>query len=761
MKMRTKAFVGLGLIVALTLFFGMGATRLETKNNQDSELPDSDEIVKTNDLLEEVFGEKDIIMVGLRVPEGDVYTPATMEKALAIIEELKLIDGVLPDEILSLPTFNNITAEAWGLQVGEYITKDQAGDPAYLAQVKAAVKGDPLLEDVLVSANGQLLNIIANIAEGYSEEQVHAALVDMKTRYEGPEQILLAGDPVQQKEIDLGIKEDLGLLLPLALVLILAGFWLCFRSFYGVLLPFLVVVLSIVWTMGAMGWLGLPVTVVSSVVPILMIAVSSSYGIHVLFKYYEERAHHHAEASVKNMLKRIAPAILMTGFTSSVSALTLIVFKVTSIRDFGIISAVGIVNIVIISLVLLPSLLTLFPSRPTGKGQSSDFLARLMSGLTRVSVYNKRAVLAGFVGLIALSVVGLYKLEIGNDFIKFFPEEHTLRTTFDTYNAELGGARYIDIMFDTGEPDGLKNPELLRQMVAFEQYGQSLSGVGYVTSFTDVIKKINQELHGGDEAYYEIPATSQEIAQYLLLYAVSGSSGTFEQLVDQDYQRAKIRMMLTTSEQNTHTYIYESLKAYNQEQLSPQVTVAYGGEVMFWLSQIKYIVMGKLQNILLSIVIIMTFCVIVFRSFKYGVISAIPMIGSSLMTFGLMGFLGIRLEIGTAVITAIGIGIGIDFAIHYLMRYRQELAAGKSEGMAAEVTMNTAGRAILYDVFSNLIGFMVFVFSGFLPIQNFGWLISFTMITVAIGTLVLFPALLSFSTSAKTSKKTAPMVAQA
>ncbi|UII26523.1 MMPL family transporter [Fulvivirga maritima] len=745
MKAKQLALLGVALIALCTIFFGIGATKLETKNSQDSELPKSDEIVRTNDLLEEVFGENDIIMVGLRVSEGDVYTPETMTKAVGIIDKVKKIKGVLPDEIISLPTFNNITNEDWGLQVGEFINHEQATDAQYLKNVQKEVENNPLLKGILVSEDGKLLNIIANIAEGYSEEEVYNDLMQIKAEYEGPETILFAGDPVQQKEIDLGIKEDLGILLPIALILILIGFWLCFRSAYGVIMPFIVVLLSIIWTMGAMGWVGLPITVVSSVVPILIIAISSSYGIHVLFKYYEKRLHHTNEEAVKLTVKQIASPLIMTGFTSAVSAITLVVFKVTSVREFGIISAIGVVNIVIISLVLLPSLLTLLPAKVKASKNKPDFLTFLLEMLAKYSMDNKKLIIACFLGLLAISLVGMTKLEIGNDFIKYFPKEHRLRKTFDVYNEQLGGARYIDIMFDGGEPDALKNPDYLKQMVAFEEYAESLKGVGYVTSFTDVIKKINKELHHGDEEYEKIPDSSQEIAQYLLLYSVSGSSGNFEQLVDQDYQRAKIRMMLTTSEQNVHTNIYNAIKSYGASHLSPEIAIAYGGEVMFWLAQIKYIVKGKIENIALSIAIIMVFCIVLFRSFKYGLISAIPMIGSSIMTFGLMGFLGIRLEISTAVITAIGIGIGIDFAIHYLARFRQEIEQGASSTSASEVTMKTSGRAILYDVFSNIIGFIVFIFSGFIPVQNFGWLICFTMLTVSVSTLVLFPALLTFA----------------
>lgn len=742
-QITNMPYLTLGLIILLTAFFAFGTTKLYTQNNQDSELPESDEIVRTNKELEEVFGEKDIIMVSLLVKEGTIYNPQTMGKVLQIVEELKQIEGVIPDEILSLPTFNHIEGVEWGLEVGEYIDKQKATDPAFLSKVEKDVKSNSLINGILVSKKGDFLNIIANISEGYKEEVVFAKLEAIKARYEGPEQIFLAGDPVSQKEIDIGIKEDLGILLPLALVIMLLGFWICFRSLYGVLLPATVVILSIVWTMGTMGWLGLPVTVISSVVPILMIAVSSSYGIHVMYRYYEERSHSEGRAAVAGMLNHIGPAILMTGFTSSVSALTLIVFKVSSIRDFGIIAGIGIIHIVVISLLLIPAILSIRPPKTLlANTEKKGLMDRFLSKLAKLSIQSKPAILTVSFIVILVATYGLTQIKIGNDFIKYFPDDHRLRQTFDIYNDKLGGVRYIDIMFNGGSQDALKDPENLQDIENFKVYAESLDGVGYVTSFTDVIKRINKEVHAGNPAFEVIPSSSNEIAQYLLLFSMSGSSGDIDELVDEDFQRAKIRMMLTTSEQDDHTAIYNNLKNYAANEFKEGASLSFGGDVMFWLSQIKYIVKGKIENIILAIVIITIFCMAVFRSFRYGLLSAVPMIFSSIVTFGLMGLLGIRLEIGTSVITAMGIGIGIDFAIHFIMRYRQELQKQNSEEEAIHITMATAGKAIFFDVFSNIIGFMVFVFSGFLPVQNFGWLISFTMITVAFGSVLLMPALI-------------------
>ena len=235
------------------------------------------------------------------------------------------------------------------------------------------------------------------------------------------------------------------------------------------------------------------------------------------------------------------------------------------------------------------------------------------------------------------------------------------------------------------------------------------------------------------------------VAQYLLLYSMSGDPGDFSDLVDYNYQRAKMRIMLKTTEQDHHKALYVNIRNYVDQNFPKDVKVEFGGDVMFWLAQVNYIVAGKIQNIVLAIIIVMLFCMLVFRSVIGGMLSVIPLAISSILTFGLMGFLGIRLETGTAIITAIGIGIGVDFAIHYILRMREECVKGLNLEEATRATLLTSGKAIIFDVISNIIGFIIFIFSGFIPLQNFGWLISFTMVTVAVGSLLVFPALFSLT----------------
>lgn len=299
----------------------------------------------------------------------------------------------------------------------------------------------------------------------------------------------------------------------------------------------------------------------------------------------------------------------------------------------------------------------------------------------------------------------------------------------------------LDVVISGTETDAIKNPELLTKIADFQEYAENIEGIGTTFSIADIIKRMNKELNDGSEAYNSIPGSQNLVSEYLFLYTISGSPEDVEDLVDYDYQSAKIRMMLNTSEQDAHMRIYNQLKAYVGDNFEQGTNIEFGGDIMFWLAQIKYIVNGKIQNIILSILFVLILCIFVFRSLSVGFYSIIPLTVSSLMTFGFMGFVNIRLDIATAVITAIGIGIGVDFAIHYISRFREVMKSTGNKYQATMYTMKNTGKAIVFDVISNIIGFSVFVFSGFMPVRYFGWLISLTMLTMVLSTLFIFPAI--------------------
>jgi predicted RND superfamily exporter protein/outer membrane lipoprotein-sorting protein len=728
-------------VLLATVFVGSGVRFLETLNNQDSELPKSDPIVRTNDRLKEVFGDKADLLIGIEAE--DVFSPGTLRKVIELSEQLKGVEGVIEDEIVSLSAVNNIEGSEWGLEVGPVI-EDAPETADAIARLKAAVQGNALLNGKLVSTDGTLTVIQANVEQGHNQERTHAQVFALVEKFRGPERIHVAGDAVQPQEVDQGIQNDLHVLLPIVLALTLIGFYLCFRTWRGVWLPFSLVVLSVLWTMGLTGHVGLPVTVVSSAVPILMVAISSSYGIHVLHHYYE--AIRQGEPSpVRAALEKVAPAIAMVGLVSAIGSASLLTFPVTSIREFGLITTMGVLAAAAVCLTYTPAVLALLKRQETRAVESTWGDDRL-GGIARFAVRHRKAVLAGASVIFIVSLVGISRIEIGTDIVRYFPQEHRLRGAFDAFNARLGGARRVDVMVEGAEADAVKDPELLRAIQRFQEYAASLPGVGTTSSFADIIRRIHQEMNGGDPAYHVIPESRALIAQYLLLYSISGDPSDFAEVVDYDYQRTKIRIMLTTSQQKDHRRLYDALQAYAATEMGPGVRLEFGGDVMFWLAQIHHIAIGKVYNILTGIAFVLLFCGLTFRSVTAGFFSIVPLVVSTTLTFGLMGFVGIRLESATAIITSVAVGVGVDFALHYLINFRQEFGrrseSADIEQVATRVFMS-GGKPILFDMVANILGFSVLMFSGFLPIRYFGWLISLTMLTVGIATLLLMPALIA------------------
>jgi hydrophobe/amphiphile efflux-3 (HAE3) family protein len=733
------------VLILLTFIFVKGVSMLEMGNTQESELPEDNELVRTKKNIEEVFGKKDIILIGIE--SDNIFTAQTLAKIKEIEESLTEIEGVIPDETVSILSVNNIIGDSEGVEVGRYI-QEIPTNIQELNRLRDYAVNNPLMVDRIISKDARFSAIVANIEDGYSEEFVYSKISEIIEKYNTPEYIFISGDPIQQKEIDMGIQGDMGLLLPIALILLIIAYFYSFRTILGVLLPSGIVLLSIIWTMGIIPYLGYKITVVSSIIPILMLVISSSYGIHIMQKFYDEykRRGDNIDEIRKKVIVSMLNPFMLTCLTSALGMITLLIFKVKSIKEFGVVISLGSIFTYVITIALFSAVMYFLRNKrlKVSLASRNRLLNHFLLIMTNFSLKKQKTILFLGVLMLGISIYGIFNVRIGNDFIEYFPKNHRLTVAYEKFNNNLGGADYIDVMFDGRTADAVKAPDLLNKIDAFLKYAnERYSYVGNSFSVVDIVKRMNKELHDGYAIYDKIPDNQEEVAQYLLLYSMSGNPGDFNSIIDYDYQRTKVRIMLTSSEQDNHREIYNGLTEYAKNNFENTVNVEFGGGAVFWLAQIDYIVTGKIQNIICAVLIVLLICTIAFRSFKYGVVSIVPLTLSSLFTFGIMGLTGMRLETATALITSIGIGIGIDFAIHYISALKRETKKGYNFPDAVSNTMQSTGRAITLDVLTTILGFLVFTFSGFIPIQHFGWLITLTMIGACLSSLIMFPAIIN------------------
>jgi predicted RND superfamily exporter protein len=502
------------------------------------------------------------------------------------------------------------------------------------------------------------------------------------------------------------------------------------------------VVLSIAFALGAMGHMGLPQTAVSSALPLLLVTIASSYAIHVLIYYYHEDASN--PDRVETALAKVLPSLFLVGLTSSLGAATLIVFNILMIKEFAIASMIGIMGAWFINVTVTPALLQLTRGfkdrRDTAGTDENSWLERLLLKITRFSATRYKMVVFSYAFITVLACASITQLKTGLDFLHLFKEDNQARVAFNQFNDSLAGARFFNIMITAPEAGDIQSIAFLNAIRDFQTFMNEQSGVGYTHSVADVVEQIATAIGRTDDSD-AFPATDEQLAQYILLYDMSGDPGDFENLVDYDYQRAKIQVVLKTSDPDHHYRLYEVAKGYLDTNLPAGATADFGGDIILWLAKVDYIVKGKIQNIILALGLIVMTCGLAYRSLNSGVLAVLPIAFGVVLTFGFMSLFGLRLDMPTSIITGIAVGIGIDFSIHYLNKLRALVKATKNIDKSLKMTACTSGKAVVFDTFTNMLGFSMLIMSAFQPVQIFGYLVSFTMLIMGASVIMLLPAI--------------------
>ncbi len=721
------------ILLFSTVIIGLGIRQLETRNSFTGELPSTDPINVAIETVKAHFGERSVVLIGIEA--DNIYTPNTAEKIKQLSLALQEIPYVQPDEVLSLATVSNVSKRSWGLETKGFLD-DIPQTEADWQQLRTDVENNATVVNRLVSSDGTLAVIAAVLDDDFDGNEVYDAIEHLANSYATPEKIYITGAPILVEDIQRGISSDFRRFIAIAIVLIFIGFFICFRRLSGVILPVAMVITSIVWTMGIMGYLGLPITVVSNALPVIMIAVASSYGIHFMNTYYnlvekiEDR-----KALALATLQKIGMPIVITGLTSSLSSASLLIFKITSLQQFGIIGAIGFALATLICLTLLPAACALLPT-PKQKNYSDPFILPFLHRITTNAQQYRWVIIGLYTLLMPVFLFYAGQIKIGDDYLKFFPKTHEGRLAATTFNEKLNGVRVMDIVVDASNYGSIKEEQFFQEMEDFQYYLNTLPNVGSSYSYGDLVKHLHKSMNENSTT----TPTNEEIAQYLMLHEMSATPSEVFAIRSEDDQLAKVQLFLKSSDPEQHQELYEQIQKTGSSfftQLNGEIN--FGGDVMHRIALGSYIVKGKIQNIALALFIVLLSCLIIFRSLLKGLLTLLPILVSLIMVFGIMGMTGIRLGISTSLLTAMIVGIGIDFAVHYLVSFFDARKSLTTHNALLHTSAHT-GRAITYDAISNIAGFSVLSFSGFLPVQHFGWLLAFSMLLIFLNTLLLYPA---------------------
>ncbi|MGC9323943.1 MAG: efflux RND transporter permease subunit [Desulfomonilia bacterium] len=681
--------------------------------------------------------------------DTDIFSRSSLEKLQKIVRELEEVDGI--QDVHYVLNVKNIQGSESGLDVAPMVRDDTLPlTEEEIVSVREKVHSWDVYQDVYVTRDGTGTAISAILEEDVETDQIvpiYFAITKILETYEGPEKFYVSGTKVLEALQSHYMIKDL-ILLPSLVCIVLLGFlFVFFRNIRGMLLPLACVGLSAIWTVGVMAIVNVPLTVVTTALPVALMACGSAYGIHVVENVLADAAvGKRGKKGISGAIGRITIPVTMAALTTMAAFTSLCTTTIVPLMNMGLLCAFGLAVAMSLSLTFIPAVMVLLDTH--GKElvphhhSKKDIIAPLLRQFSRISLQRSWWVVGlSFVVLAISMYLGSY-VKSDLNLIEDFRKRSPIRIADTILNEKFGGTSVFHVVFETVQPDDIKEPSVLKKIDALQHELMELPHVGKAVSIVDFIKRMNQAMHDGDPAYYTIPESKELIAQYLLLFSFSGGEGELDSFVDYNFQKAQIILQKKSLSGYHAQEVVDTVERFREHEVSGEfVTDIITTGLAMMAKEFNHIVVtSQVRSFIISFFLCFIITSFIFRTFKLGFYSMMPLIIPIALDFAIMGVTGIKLNAATATVASIDIGMGIDYSIHFLNRYRHELRLGHPVEKAIDIALNTSGRGIIYNALAVAAGFLVLVPSQFVIISQMGILVAVDMITIAISALTFLPA---------------------
>jgi len=788
-------FLAAGLV--LTAWFATLVPKLEFSSSSDQYFIEGDSDRKFYERTRDLFGNDNVLVIAMIAPENhSIFNPESMEKLGRLTDALGKVEGV--EAVVSLANVPTVRAPLKkdgtccrrAIEV-EKLMQDVSDEGPDFTRLKSEIERVPLYHGNLISRDGTAAAIVAFIADYDDESDKYDGLMERVKKIsgeeEGPESFYIAGIPETRVAIFTNMVRDLKRLLPLTMLLILISLIASYRKVVPVVVPLLMIVMTTIWSVGFMEAAGISVTLVSMILPPLMLALGSSYSIHIMSEFLRNADRDAPREKILfATIRKVSNPIIVCGVTTGIGFASLTINRIPAIRNLGIAAVAGVFFTVAIAILIMPAALVMLKNV---KGMKKSRATRLDSALHKMADFNRERPFIIYVVAAVLAVVfaiGASEVKIDTDFLSFFPKDSELRKAVDAQTEHLAGAAPFNIVLETNRPGAFKHPELLEKMEELQRWSEKeVKGIDTTLSMADYVKLLNQALHYNDPEYYKVPPTEKEVAQLLLLYSTSSSADDFAPYITRDYAIANIivRSRLVGSTETGEAIRRIEAKAKElfappkredytgerplaqapfsmnsvgdeeeivwegEEEVSgldwPDVNVRVTGTIYLMNKSAGAVSRGQVLGLLTALAAIFVVMSLMFLSAKIGLLAIIPNVFPIIALFGAMGYLDITLNFSTSLIAAIALGIGVDDTIHYIDRYNREVKRSHDRRGAINRSLTAVGKPMVYTSVTLFLGFLILTVSEFVPIRQFGFLSAMTLVVALIANLTLLPALLN------------------
>jgi hydrophobe/amphiphile efflux-3 (HAE3) family protein len=722
-----RPLVVISIVLAITLFFAWQIRNLSFKTSiHDLQIEDLPETARYED-FKKLFGSDEIIRV---VVKGrNVFDALTFRKIEQLAENAAQIDGVR--RVISLP----------GIKKAVDVTGNWS-----MEKFHAVVSGADLFQNNLFSTDGKTTALTLVLKNEAAPDDVIQSVRKLIAGTSTDLTLYQIGMPLVSEALAKFTEKDFSRLPPITLLLIAIILFCLFRKLRYILIPLTCVGLALIWTFGLMALLRIPLSMLTMIVPVFLIAVGTAYCLHIVCEYIacSKRADSPADVTALTFSYIAFPTFLAV-LTTIIGLGSLLVNRITMIQEFAIFSIFGMVSILIIVLTFLPAALSLVPipaKKPNEETGTPSLFQRYIDRIVDLNLKHQKITLPVIGLLIVICLIGIFRMRVETNPVGYFKENTPVKRNFNDIYRHLSGSFPINVVMGSPQGDYFEDPTHLADIARLQGFMEKLPGVDKTISFADYLKLVNYALNKFEQQHYVLPQEGFEVRMAINNYTTLLGQDMLTRFMSPDFSKTNILLLTHISSSKDFIQVRDEILAHVKQHFSKDLVWDVTGLGMAISASSQLLTAGQVKSLSITMVLVFGIMFALFLSIKVGLIAVVPNVFPIIINFGIMGWFGIELSMATSLIASIAIGLAVDDTIHYLVRYNREFKTDLDEKRAIRDTLTHVGRPITFTTVTICVGFSVLLFSSFKPTAIFGVMMVITSLSALVGDLIVLPSLI-------------------
>lgn len=758
------------LIGVITIFMGYHARDVQMSYTFQGTVPanDPEQVYFTN--FKKRFGEDgNIVAVGIK--DSAIFQYQNFERLRQLCLKIKTIEGV--NNVISLPQIKEMVKDTAVKQFklidifpGKITSQQQLDSLLRHAQEQKFYIGRIVNEQngaiaMLISIRKDVLNSpkrigLTNQIIAFGQEFIDETGI----------QLHYAGLPFVRSVIASQVSQELKIFLALSILITGIILFIFFRSFRAMIFPLVVIGVIVIWVLGTIALFGFNITLLSGMIPPIIVVIGIPNSVYLLNKYHTEFAQHgNKTLAISRVIRKVGLATFLTNLTTAIGFLVLLTTDITILREFGIVAGINVMATFVVSLILIPSVFSWMPP-PSEKQLKHLEIKAFDKVLNTVDLLVNRYRTVTYIVttiVVALAVVGMMRLHSISFMVDDLPEESVVKKDLEFFEHNFSGIMPLEMVVDTGRPKGLRNMKTLKKIEELEQFLGAQKDISDPISIISFVKAARQAFYNGNPDRYALP--SQQESSFILRYMSnqSDNSGLFKSFVDSTLQTMRISLQVADiGSDKMDSLVNQVVKPEIDAVFAgTDIKVSITGTTPLFIRGNKFLISNLKGSLLLAFGLIALAMALLFANLRMMIISLIPNFIPMMITAALMGYFNIPLKPSTVLIFSITFGISVDYSIHFLAKYRQELHSKNFfVPVAVSSTIMEVGKSMVYTSIILFCGFIIFAFSSFGGTIALGVLTSTTLLMSMFTNVILLPSLIMTFDNGKYKQDEHPLIEQ-